>query len=145
MMFKETERLYSNDVTALEAWEILSNQESAQLVDVRTQAEWHYVGKPDLRSLHKNVLFIEWRLLPSMELNSKFAPLLSIQSPNKSAPLLFLCRTGIRSQEAAIAATALGYKECYNIAGGFEGELNEHKHRGHTSGWKASKLAWLQD
>jgi rhodanese-related sulfurtransferase len=138
-------KLYSGDILATEAMDILKNNPDAQLVDVRTFAEWHYVGTPDLNSLKKEVICIEWRQLPSMDLNPAFIQVLENKIPSRDTELLFLCRTGGRSREAAIAMTARGYKTCYNIESGFEGDLNPQKHRGSTSGWKASKLPWRQD
>ncbi len=138
-------KLYSGDISASDAMDILKKNPSAQLVDVRTFAEWHYVGAPDLKSLNKEVVFIEWRQLPNMDLNQEFVQSLENKIPSRDTELLFLCRTGGRSREAAIAMTARGYKTCYNIDSGFEGDLNQQKHRGSTSGWKASKLPWRQD
>ena len=50
---------YAGDVTPAEAWEALSDDPAAVLVDVRTAAEWAYVGLPDLRSLDKDVVLVE--------------------------------------------------------------------------------------
>jgi rhodanese-related sulfurtransferase len=136
---------YSGDILASDAMDILKKNPNAQLVDVRTIAEWHYVGVPDLRSIDKEVYKIEWRTLPNMDLNADFITTLEKNIPSRDSELLFLCRTGGRSREAAIAMTARGYKTCYNIEGGFEGDLNQQKHRGTVSGWKASKLAWRQE
>ncbi len=138
-------KLYSGDILATEAMDILKKDPSSQLIDVRTEAEWHYVGTPDLRSLDKEVFKIQWRVLPDMNINADFIELLEKNIPSRDSKLLFLCRTGGRSREAAIAMTARGYKTCYNIDSGFEGDLNQQKHRGSISGWKASNLPWRQD
>ncbi len=138
-------RLYSGDILASEAMDILKKDSSSQLIDVRTYAEWHYVGMPDLRSIDKEVIKIEWRVLPNMDLNNLFIESVEKLIPSRDSILLFLCRTGGRSREAAIAMTARGYKTCYNIESGFEGDLDNHKHRGNVSGWKASKLPWGQE
>jgi rhodanese-related sulfurtransferase len=60
------------------------------------------------------------------------------------APVFFMCQSGGRSKVSAIQCTQLGYSACYNIAEGFEGDLDEHKHRNSVSGWKVAGLPWTQ-
>ena len=57
--------------------------------------------------------------------------------------MVFLCRSGNRSIGAAKAATAAGIEPSYNVLDGFEGDLDDDKHRGGT-GWKAVGLPWRQ-
>lgn len=138
-------QLYKGDVDPTQAFEMLKADKKAVLVDVRTKAEWKFVGYPDIRSLEKEVLMIEWREFPEMQKNPNFIQVLSSKILDKDTSIFFLCRTGGRSQEAAIEMTRLGYSNCYNIAYGFEGDLDPKGHRGIVSGWKASKLPWRQD
>jgi rhodanese-related sulfurtransferase len=138
-------QLYTADITPKEAWEILNNNPAAELVDVRTEAERHYVGTPDLGPVKKELYAIEWRQLPHMEKNANFTKELQAVLPDKNKTLIFLCRTGGRSQEAAICAIQLGYAEAYNISYGFDGELNSKQQRGKINGWKADNLPWKQD
>lgn len=136
---------YAGDISADEAWAILKSDPKAQLVDVRTTAEWNYVGRPDLASVGREVHLIEWQVFPSMRPNPAFvAETERAAGPAKDAPMLFLCRSGARSRSAAIAMTAAGYSHAYNIAGGFEGDLDGQSHRGKQNGWKASGLPWKQ-
>jgi rhodanese-related sulfurtransferase len=118
---------YQGDVTPQQAWHALSNLPEAQLVDVRTQPEWAFAGVPNLGSIGKKAHLISWKFYPTMELNANFLAQLRSLVPDTSTPLYFLCKTGGRSTDAAIAATEAGYKECYNIEGGFEGESNESR------------------
>lgn len=136
---------YAGDISAEEAWKILKEDKKAQLVDVRTVPEWAFVGYPDLSSLGKNLVCICWRIYPQMLPNMEFARQLEQEVSNKDAPLLFLCRSGGRSLDAAIAMTAKGYSKCYNIAGGFEGDLDEGNHRGTRNCWKSANLPWGQN
>lgn len=138
-------QLYKGDLLPSAAWQLLSENYSAVLVDVRTSAEWHYVGEPDLRSLKKHLIKLEWRSLPGMEKNTHFGSELSNIIHNQDASIIFLCRTGGRSAEAAIELTSMGYKNCYNVVHGFEGDINQNGHRGLINGWKADKLPWRQD
>jgi rhodanese-related sulfurtransferase len=59
-------------------------------------------------------------------------------------PIVFLCRSGARSRAAAAAMTKAGYQKAFNIASGFEGDLDDTRHRGAISGWKAAGLPWQQ-
>jgi rhodanese-related sulfurtransferase len=135
---------YSGDVTPQQAWQALSTNPKTQLIDVRTQPEWAFAGVPNVSSLGKQVHCVSWKFYPTMEVNAGFIDQLRSKQSDSAAPLYFLCKTGGRSLDAAIAATKAGFAECYNIEGGFEGESNEHRQRCQISGWKASKLPWEQ-
>ena len=114
------------------------------LIDVRTRAEWNYVGLPDLEKLAKKPALLEWQVFPSMQPNPEFVAALSSALPDKETPLLFLCRSGARSAAAAKAMTAAGYSTCLNVADGFEGPLDGSAKRGTAGGWKAAGLPWRQ-
>ena len=135
---------YAGDVTPAAAWKILSEDKTAVLIDVRTRAEWNYVGLPDLEKLAKKPALIEWQAFPSMQPNPEFVAALSAVLPDKAAPLLFICRSGARSAAAAKARTAAGYSTCLNVADGFEGPLDGSAKRGTAGGWKAAGLPWRQ-
>jgi rhodanese-related sulfurtransferase len=79
-----------------------------------------------------------------MEVNQNFVEHLENAGLGREAPLLFMCRSGARSRAAAIAMTARGFKNCYNVASGFEGDADRTRHRGTVSGWKVEGLPWLQ-
>lgn len=127
---------------------MLKDHPEAQLVDVRTQAEWSFVGLPDLSSLNRHVHCVEWQSFPTMAANPDFVTettgAVETAGASKDAPILFLCRSGARSRAAAIAMTGAGYVHAYNIAGGFEGDLDPARHRGSKNGWKAQGLPWKQ-
>ena len=135
---------YTGDVAPATAWKILSERKDAVLIDVRTRAEWNYVGLPDLDSIAKKPALLEWQVFPSMQPNPEFVAALSGAVANKDAPLLFLCRSGARSAAAAKAMTAAGYSTCINVADGFEGPLDAQVKRGSAGGWKAAGLPWRQ-
>jgi len=135
---------YAGDVAPTTAWKILSERKDAVLVDVRTRAEWNDVGLPDLEKLAKKPALLEWQVFPSMQPNSEFVSALAGALPDKETPLLFLCRSGVRSAAAAKAMTAAGYSTCFNVADGFEGPLDAQAKRGAAGGWKAAGLPWRQ-
>jgi rhodanese-related sulfurtransferase len=135
---------YAGDVSPADAWSALAANPTTQLIDVRTQAEWSFAGIPSVDSVSKTVKTISWKFYPNFDLNPRFVEQLEAAVPDKSAPLYFLCKTGGRSTDAAIAATAAGYASCYNVAGGFEGDINTNHQRGQVNGWKAARLPWQQ-
>lgn len=112
------------------------------LVDVRTEAEWKWVGVPDLSSLGRQVVFAEWTHSNGRP-NEGFVADLRAAGITGARPVLFLCRAGSRSIPAAEAATAAGLGPCFNVIDGFEGDLDDHGHRG-VAGWRAEGLPWKQ-
>lgn len=136
---------YAGDVSVTEAWALLSREPDAQLIDVRTAAEWNFVGLPDLSGLGRRLHCIEWQGFPGGAPNTHFIEETTAAiGGGKDTPLLFLCRSGVRSRAAAVAMTGMGYTKAFNIAGGFEGDLDDTRHRGKSNGWKAAGLPWVQ-
>ena len=139
---------YAGDLGLPDAWALMSQDPTAQLIDVRTIAEWNFVGLPDLSDLQRRVHCIEWQRYPAMQPNPNFVAdateALQAAGADSKTPVLFLCRSGARSRAAAMAMTRAGFEKAFNIAGGFEGDLNGEGHRGQTNGWKAQGLPWRQ-
>lgn len=135
---------YAGDVTPSDTFERLTGDDRAVLVDCRTQAEWSYVGVPDLAPIGKSVIPIEWSRFPDGAINADFITQLEEAGVDRSAPVFFLCRSGVRSKAAASAATAAGWTAAHNISDGFEGPSDEAGHRGTRSGWKVAGLPWKQ-
>lgn len=136
---------YAGDLAPRDAWELLQREPTAALVDVRTDAEWRFVGRPDLTPLGRALQFVPWQLFPDLRRNEDFVGETSGLGLSKDQPLLFICRSGARSRHAAIAMTAAGYGPCYNVAEGFEGDKDAEGHRGRIGGWKVAGLPWDQD
>lgn len=116
----------------------------ARLVDVRTDAEWTYVGLPDLSATGQAPVLIPWQLFPSGQVNGRFMDQLRAAGIDADAPVYFLCRSAVRSVAAAQLAQAHGFTQAFNIADGFEGPVDGAGHRGLVSGWKAAGLPWGQ-
>ena len=128
---------YQGALLPAEAYQILQQDKSVQLVDVRSQAEWDWVGRIS------GAIEIELRSYPGMQPNADFLNELA-QKIDKTKPVFFLCRSGVRSNAAAAIACEAGFSRCYNILEGFEGDKDENGHRGNVSGWKAAGLPWMQ-
>ena len=135
---------YAGDVDVRETWRRLSEDPNAVLIDVRTTAEWNYVGLPDLSQLGKQPLCIEWQFFPSSERNGDFLAQVEGSGLARDAAIYLLCRSGVRSKHAAILLTAADFKHCHNVAGGFEGDKDTSGHRGTVGGWKSAGLPWVQ-
>ena len=139
-----------DELSPQETCDLLSSTDSAALVDVRTMAEWSFVGVPDVQALGKPTWLVEWVTFPSMAPNTRFVDELS-EAAGGVLPerLFFICRSGVRSMMAARAVAdameGIGFPlHCTNVAEGFEGELDEWGHRGKHNGWKARGLPWRQ-
>ncbi|MDX2205733.1 MAG: rhodanese-like domain-containing protein [Hyphomicrobiaceae bacterium] len=126
----------------------MSNDAGSALVDVRTAAEWSYVGVPDLTSIGKRPILVEWQSFPTSQVNTAFVDqlgeALAAQGTDRKSEIFFLCRSGVRSLRAAEAMAAAGFPRCRNVTDGFEGPLDAARHRGKLGGWKAKGLPWAQ-
>ena len=126
---------YSGALTPSEAAEVWQLAPGAKLVDVRTRAEWDWVGRIP------GAIEIEWISYPSNQPNNDFLAQLKRQVDSESL-VMFLCRSGMRSQKAACLATEAGYAECFNILEGFEGDVDASGQRGKIGGWRKAGLPW---
>ncbi|MEQ1882357.1 MAG: rhodanese-like domain-containing protein [Burkholderiales bacterium] len=120
-----------------EAHEILRKLPGARLVDVRTRAEWDFVGRIT------GSVQIEWQTYPGSRPNPEFVNELGAQV-DPGAAVMFICRSGARSHAAAMAASQAGYGQSYNVLEGFEGDKDAQGHRNTVGGWRAAGLPWEQ-
>lgn len=128
---------YSGALLPEEAYQIMQLAPGAKLVDVRSKVELDFVGRiPD-------AVEIEWASYPGMKPNPNFFAALE-QQIDKEALVMFICRSGARSHNAAIVAERAGYSEIYNVLEGFEGEKDMNEHRNVLNGWRAKGLPWVQ-
>ncbi len=128
---------YAGAVTPREAHELWNSIAGAKMVDVRTRAEWDWVGRIP------GAVEIELLTYPGSRPNPAFLTELERQV-DKAAPVLFICRSGGRSHNAAMLATQAGYASCFNVLEGFEGDKDAAGHRNTMGGWRAGGLPWSQ-
>ncbi|MEM6465264.1 MAG: rhodanese-like domain-containing protein [Pseudomonadota bacterium] len=133
-----------------EAWSGLKDNPDALLIDVRTQAEWSFVGVPDLSDLGRDVMLLEWMQFPTMAPNAHFAETVmrALEQVN-GRQVYFICRSGARSRDAAQMIKSFCAQQdmdvqCINVEEGFEGDLNGARQRACVNGWKARGLPWRQ-
>jgi len=139
------------DVEPQAAYAAILNDPASALLDVRSAAEWSFVGQPDLPG---QTISIEWQQYPGMRSNPAFIDevktALSDLARQKAAssadlPKLYvLCRSGARSLAAARALAAAGIAQTFNVTGGFEGDKDPSGRRGAVNGWKVAGLPWSQ-
>lgn len=128
---------YAGDVTPQEAHKLLLSG-AARLVDVRTPEERKFVG------FVPNSIAAPWATGTAFTRNPRFLRELEGKA-RKDEVLLFVCRSGSRSLQAAQAAARAGFQQAFNVVEGFEGDLDERQHRGTTTGWRFHGLPWIQD
>ena len=150
---KDNKRHGVEEVVPVLAYEKLISCSRSYLVDVRTRAEWSFVGTPVCQSMKNEVIFCEWASFPDMVKKSEFLEnLLSHLNLEKSNNIFFICRSGARSFQAALELSGfLGDSgkvfsgiSCFNVKYGFEGGLSNDSKRGEINGWKFSNLPWQQ-
>ena len=140
-----------DEVDPAKAYDLLSSNPDFPLVDVRTTAEWAFVGLPDLSALGRQVVTVEWISFPDMARNAAFLDQLADRLKGEvPSRLFFICRSGSRSMAAAQwvagALNAQGRSaHCTNVAEGFEGDVDGAGHRGSVNGWKVRGLPWRQN
>jgi rhodanese-related sulfurtransferase len=128
---------YAGALLPSEAFEVMKAAPGARLVDVRTKAEWDFVGRIP------GSVAIEWQSYPNSQPNPAFLEELQAQARN-DAIVMFLCRSGARSHAAAAAAKQIGFEQSYNVLEGFEGDKDAQGHRGSVGGWRFAGLPWVQ-
>lgn len=126
---------YAGALSPEEVYDVLQKTQHAVLVDVRTKAELDLVGRVP------NAIHVEWAFYPGMVANPDFPAQLEMQV-DKESLVIFMCRTGGRSHQAAALAASLGFSEAYNMLEGFEGEANAERQRTLMNGWRHAGLPW---
>jgi rhodanese-related sulfurtransferase len=121
---------YAGALTPAEAWDLVQAGE-ANLVDVRTPFELATVGRIE------GVPLVEWPRDGDAEAIDHFVHDLRA-TVDRAKPVLFICRSGVRSHYASHVASAVGYERAYNVLEGFEG------HPGMGDGWRAGGLPWTR-
>lgn len=134
---KEMKLSYEGALTPREAWEVLQSAPGAKIVDVRTRAEWDWVGRIP------GAVEIEWLAYPGNQPNPNFVAQLKHQVDPESL-VMFICRSGARSHAAAMAATEAGFRDAYNVLEGFEGDKDASGQRNRVGGWRHAGLPWHQ-
>jgi rhodanese-related sulfurtransferase len=127
---------YAGHLTPVEAHQLLE-EGAAVIVDVRTRPEWEFVGHVEGTPL------VEWRPYGATAPDPAFVDKLAARFPRDSA-ILLLCRSGVRSHHAAIAAARAGFTRVFNILEGFEGDMDAGGRRGTLGGWRHAGLPWAQ-
>ncbi len=129
------------EVTAREAYEMIVKDPAVRLVDVRSIAEYYFVGHAETAA---NVPLTFWdEKAQSLVTNEHFVQ--DIRARYKpEETLVFMCRSGGRSLKAAQLAKAAGFPNVINVKEGFEGEKDARGYRT-AGGWKNSGLPYTYE
>lgn len=133
-------------ISPQEAWEIMQNEPRTVMIDVRSDMEFLFVGHP-VGAIHIPWIdYPDWRLNPDFVTEVRKLVLGGVchEKPNSGVPILLICRSGKRSLEAGNLLVKEGFCDVYNVAEGFEGELDEKHHRSAQGGWRFHGLPWEQ-
>ena len=133
-------------ISPQQAWDLLEGDPPAVLLDVRTSMEYEYVGHP------LNALHIPWMDAPDWNVDAEFVnkvreALMKRTGSDKdpgSIAIIAICRSGKRSQAAAEELDREGFNNLYNIEDGFEGDMDNNRHRNTVNGWRFANLPWEQ-
>lgn len=124
-------------LTPKQAYEYLQSHPEAVLIDCRSEMEYLFVGHP------KDAILIPWQDGPDFEINPDFLGHVR-KAASMNRPIVLICRSGNRSRVAGAYLEKYGFPEVYNVLHGFEGDLDEHRHRGNINGWRFDGLPWEQ-
>ena len=135
-----------NHINTQKAWELLQKEPKVAFIDVRSDMEYLFIGHPT------GAVNIPWIAEPDWIINPDFVREVRklvlggiIESPeHHSVPVMLICRSGNRSDEAGKLLIENGFTRVYNIEQGFEGELDEDHHRSTQGGWRHDNLPWEQ-
>ena len=135
-------------IRSKEAFHILREYKNSVLIDVRTKEEHLEVGVHNLQEVGKTIYKIEWKtsILPGSEQRflNNFYKNFDLCDKGK---YLFICRSGIRSNFAALTVeesfNSGNYNgKCFNIKDGFEGNEQSSGYSRMPNGWKNLGLPW---
>ena len=134
---------YKRNLLPKMAVERLQNNPLALFVDVRSKAEYKYVGYPE------NSILIPWIDDPDWEPNPEaFSDAVMQELDGREnlsdTEIILICRSGFRSNEALKCLENKGFTQVSHVASGFEGDLDENDHRGNLNGWRHDGMPWSQ-
>ena len=133
-------------ISAKDAWHKIKHEPKSLLIDVRSHMEFLFIGHP------AGAINLPWIDEPDWVINPNFVREvrklllggLAHDAAGHNVPVLLICRSGKRSREAGELLLNNSFTDVYNIADGFEGELDEHHHRSTSGGWRFAGLPWEQ-
>ena len=133
-------------VNPRQAAEMIQSEPKSLFIDVRSHMEYLFIGHPS------GALHIPWIDEPEWTVNPHFVRDirqlllggLAHDGSGDNVPIFLICRSGKRSKEAGERLIEEGFTNVYNIANGFEGELDEQHHRSTRGGWRFEGLPWEQ-
>ncbi|HUW25698.1 MAG TPA: rhodanese-like domain-containing protein [Gallionella sp.] len=124
-------------ISPKEAYDFLQTNPEAVFIDVRSEMEYMFVGHP------RGSILIPWVDGPEWEINPDFVTQVR-KASSVNRPIVLICRSGHRSADAGLVLEQAGLQDIYNVKYGFEGDLNDARHRNSHNGWRFDNLPWAQ-
>ena len=137
------------EVSPTEAYELATTDPDVYILDVRTAAEWKWVGHPGRNKegegalLEGKVFQVSWFLehRGKMVVNRSFLrDVDELFGRDPLVTLILVCRSGTRGDYAAPDLLNAGYK-VLNMVPAFEGIIDEKGYRS-VNGWKIDGLPY---
>lgn len=143
-------------VDAKETYEMMKKDPKVILVDVRTPAEWQFVGYTKMAQIMVPSVFFKYdaiddkkpryRDIMNPNFISEFEEAAAKIGADEDTTYVIMCRSGAtRAQPAAKALWQYGYKNVYIMTDGFEGgKLKDGDRKGYRlkAGWKYNGYPW---
>lgn len=134
------------EITPAEAAAMINADSRCLLVDIRSSMEYLFVGHP-VGAVH-----IPWIDEPDWVVNPHFTTEVRklilggavCEEDSGCAPIILICRSGVRSKEAGEQLLQAGLQNIFHIDEGFEGSLDDHHQRSTIGGWRFRGLPWEQ-
>lgn len=121
------------------AFRCLQQNPDSVLIDVRSEAENKFVGRPI------DCLFIPWVDEPDWKpYPENFVAAIKRFGCELDTEIILICRSGYRSTDAGRCLIDQGFANVAHVISGFEGDLDEHHQRGNINGWRHDGMPWEQ-
>jgi rhodanese-related sulfurtransferase len=133
-------------INSNEAWKLIEEEPRVAFIDVRSDMEFLFIGHPKGAVNIPCIEEPDWNINPNFEREVRKLILGGVieSSEHDSVPVILICRSGNRSEEAGNLLLEHGFNRIYNIEQGFEGELDKDHHRSTVGGWRHENLPWEQ-
>ncbi len=138
-----------DDVIPSDAYALATSNAGYYILDVRTVAEWQWVGHPGINKAGEGAALTGKVLNISYEVSKKGQMILNdhflkdvqdVFQDTSNVVLITMCRSGSRSKAAATVLEAAGYN-VLNMVTGFEGSADTNGYRT-VNAWKVEGLPY---
>lgn len=119
---------------------VIENPSNTFIIDIRSRAEYEFVGHPDLPNGVPNV---PYKFYPSWQINKDFVNKVTDRY-ERDDTVITMCRSGTRAKSAGKLLLDSGFIKVFYMTDSFEGSKDEKGHKS-VSGWKVNGLPYTYD